>query len=756
MITGQPTSTKRLLISGAVQGVGFRPFVYREAISLSLAGWVRNTADGVEIVVTGKDTTIDAFIERLRHHTPPAARIHHMDISAAEHLAGITTFSILASESSGVKQARILPDLATCPDCQHDIRDPNNRRFRYPFTNCTNCGPRYSILLLLPYDRDHTTMRTFTLCPDCRREYEDPSDRRFHAQPNACPVCGPQLTLWDRLGRMCAERHDALLEAAQCLRNGGVVAIKGVGGFHLMVDAANHAAIDTLRSRKHRSEKPFAVMMPNLETAKRHADINRIEAEWLTSNEAPIVLVRKTTSDLSDRIAPDNPHLGIMLPYAPLHHLLMQEINRPLVATSGNLSDEPICIDEYEALDRLSGIADVFLVHNRPIAHPVDDSVMRVVLDRPLWLRVARGVAPLFLPRPIDTGTDTLLAVGAHMKSTLAIAFRDQIVVSPHIGDLETIPAWESFERNFETLEGMYDVKPTTIACDQHPDYASTHYAQRRIVKPVHIQHHHAHIVAVMAEHGLSGPVLGFAFDGTGYGNDGTIWGGEVLRVDRAGYTRVAHLRTLPLPGGDAAAREPRRSALGVMTELRRASSMTCSGFTEQEFAILSKAILNNINTARTSSMGRLFDAAASLLGLCHQSSYEGQAAMMVQAEAEKAGDDESAYGAQIHKGEPAILDWEPILSGLIADRVAGVPICRIASRFHRSIVDLIIAATDLNPELPVVLAGGCFQNAWLLEKTVIALRALGREVVWANQLPSNDGAISVGQVVAAGWRMTP
>jgi len=756
MITGQPVTTKRLLIHGAVQGVGFRPFVYRKARSLGLSGWVRNTANGVEIVVTGDDAALDAFIKQIRQDAPPAAQIQSMDISAAEPAPDITTFSIRTSESTGVKQTRILPDLATCPDCLRDILDPNNRRYRYPFTNCTHCGPRYSILFSLPYDRDHTTMRTFVMCRACRDEYEDPSDRRFHAQPNACPVCGPQLMLWDRRGRVLAERHDALMEAIQCLRNGGIVAVKGIGGFHLMADATNNSAIDTLRRRKHRSEKPFAVMMPDLEMAKLHAEINSIEAEWLISREAPIVLVRKITSDLSDNIAPDNPHLGIMLPYAPLHHLLMNEINRPLVATSGNLSDEPICIDEYEALDRLGGIADFFLLHNRPIAHPVDDSVMRVVLDRPLWLRVARGTAPLFLPRPTDTGTETILATGAHMKSTLAIAFGDQIVVSPHIGDLETIPAWESFERNLETLEGMYDVQPTTIACDLHPDYASTHYAQRRIKAPVQIQHHHAHIAAVMAEHGLTGSVLGFAFDGTGYGDDGTIWGGEVLHVDRKGYQRVAHLRTFPLPGGDAAAREPRRSALGVLTELRRASATTCSGFTDQEFAILSKAICNNINTVRTSSMGRLFDAAASLLGLCHLSSYEGQAAMMLQAEAEKSDQDDSAYAITKPEGKPAILDWEPILSGLIADRMAGVPNHIIAARFHRSIVNLIVAATNLAPELPLVLAGGCFQNAWLLEKTVVTLRAMGREVVWAKQLPPNDGAISVGQVVTAGWRITP
>ena len=751
MITGQ-TTTKRLLVSGAVQGVGFRPFVYREANQRHLRGWVRNTPAGAELMVSGPVEAINDFIDAMRRHAPPAATIDRIEIGDGHLSEDATGFHIIASDHDGDICTRILPDRATCPDCAREIRDPTNRRHGYPFTNCTACGPRYSITLQLPYDRDHTTMRTFALCPECRREYEDPADRRFHAQPNACPACGPQLALWDRRGRVLAERHDALLEAAQCLLNGGVVAIKGIGGFHLMVDATNDKAVATLRERKHRAEKPLAVMIPDLETAKRHAMISESEARWLQSAIAPIVLVKKGVLPLAEDIAPGNPMIGLMLPYAPLHHLLMDEVRRPLVATSGNLSDEPICIDAHEALERLGGIADFFLVHNRPIAHPVDDSVMRVVLDRPLWLRVARGVAPLTLPRPTSTGTAPMLAVGAHMKSTLALATADHLVVSPHIGDLETIPAWEAFERNLETLEGLYETTPAIIACDRHPDYASSRYARRRHEAPVLVQHHHAHILAVMAEHQLDGPVLGFALDGTGYGDDGTIWGGEVLRVDRHGYRRVAHLRTFPLPGGDTAAREPRRSALGVLSELGLSPTPgDASGFSPREITLLTHALHHSINTARTSSMGRLFDAAASLLGVCHQSSYEGQAAMLLQAAAEHADAEGVGYPVHLSEGEPMVIDWAPIITGMMSDREAGISTALIAARFHQSIVDLIAAVAARFPDLPVVLGGGCFQNAWLLENTV---RRFGeRPVYWSVHLPPNDGCISVGQLIAAGWR---
>jgi len=776
-------TTHRIHVYGIVQGVGFRPYVFREATRRDLTGWVRNTTSGAEILASGNPAALREFEQLLRQSVPAPAQVTHIEAILANPPLGQTGFRILSSDRDGPIEASILPDLATCPECRREILDPSNRRYLYPFTNCTACGPRYSIMLKLPYDRDHTTMRLFKQCPACQQEYNDPSNRRFHAQPNACPMCGPSLTLWDRYARVIAEKHEALLEAVQCLRQGGIVAVKGIGGFHLMADATNDAAVKLLRTRKHREEKPLAVMMPDIESAKQFAHISPVEQSWIMSAATPIVLVKKhflvgpplaarrKTNRLSDTIAPDNPRLGIFLPYSPLHHLLIKEAGIPLVATSGNLSDEPICTDEHDAVKRLGDIADFFLVHNRPIARPVDDSVMRIVMDRPLMLRNARGFAPLTIELPDAPDPSVILGVGPHMKSTIAIGFRQRIVVSPHIGDLETVPSWMAFERNLEMLESLYETRPTMIACDMHPHYASTHYAERKSTDPLHVQHHHAHILAVMAEHGLTGPVLGIAWDGTGYGADGTIWGGEFMVVGKNGFQRVAHLRTFPLPGGDTAAREPRRSALGLLHEMKctippkggtpatvgvPASAGIGEGcFTASELAVLTKAIDKRINTVKTSSAGRLFDAAASLLGICHQSSFEGQAAMLLQALAEQVDHDESSYPFAITSQSPAIIDWEPVFRAMLADRDKGVEIAVIAARFHQSLVNMMIDAAKLFPDLPVVLGGGCFQNAWLLEKVVTKLQQTGRPVFWPRRLPPNDGAISVGQVLAARWRQT-
>lgn len=753
-------TARRLLVQGIVQGVGFRPFVYREAVRLGLTGWVRNGPSGVEILASGPDTALDVFLTALRDLAPSAARI---DAILCESAAppDTTGFRIETSDRDGIATTSILPDLATCPDCQSELRDPSNRRHRYPFINCTHCGPRYSILHRLPYDRPHTTMRTFTLCPDCRREYEDPSDRRFHAQPNACPACGPHLALWDRQGRTLATRDDALLEAAAALRQGAIVAVKGIGGFHLMADATNEVATMTLRERKHRAEKPFAVMMANPAMIRRYAHLSKPEQAALESSSAPIVLLtkkaRSKTPHLARLIAPEQSTLGVLLPYAPVHHLLMDELNTPLIATSGNLSDEPICTDEHEALERLGGIADFFLVHNRPIAHPVDDSILRFAGGQPLFLRLARGLTPLTLPRPPHTGTGPILAVGPHMKSTFTLATPEHLVVSPHIGDLETVPAWTSFERNLETLEGLYALAPTRLACDRHPDYAATRYALRRDPEAIAVQHHHAHIAAVMAEHGLSGPVIGLALDGTGYGDDGTIWGGEVLRVERADCQRLAHLRTFPLPGGDTAAREPRRCALGLLHDIDRPGALPPEAFTKREVTVLRQAMERGINTARTSSAGRLFDAVASLLGLAHLSTFEGQAAMRLQSSAEYDHRPPMCYRFARRAGrgrEPAVLDWQPAITALLADRDAGESVSRLANAFHQALADALADATALAPDLPVVLAGGCFQNVLLLERAIAALKARGRTVVRPARLPPNDGAVSVGQAVVAGWRL--
>jgi hydrogenase maturation protein HypF len=759
MNTRRNITTHRIHVYGIVQGVGFRPFVYREATRRNLTGWVRNTTSGAEILASGDPVALHEFEQLLRQSVPAPSQVTRIEAILAVLPPDQSGFHILSSDRIGPIEASILPDLATCPECRRELLDPSNRRYQYPFTNCTACGPRYSIMLKLPYDRDHTTMRLFRLCPACKQEYNDPSNRRFHAQPNACPLCGPHLAFWDRHSRVIAEKHDALLEAAQCLRQGGIVAVKGIGGFHLMADATSDVAVKLLRTRKHREEKPLAVMMPDIEIAKQYAHISEMEESWLKSPAAPIVLVKKVGTNvpfvrrLSPHIAPGNPRLGIILPYSPLHYLLMNELQFPVIATSGNLSDEPICTDEHEAVERLGDIADFFLVHNRPIAHPVDDSVMRIVMDRPLMLRNARGFSPLTIEVPDAPDPSAILGVGPHMKSTIAIGFRNHIVVSPHIGDLETVPSWMAFERNLEMLEGLYETRPTMIACDLHPHYASTRYAERKFTDPLHVQHHHAHILAVMAEHDLTGPVLGIAWDGTGYGADGTIWGGEFLVVGKNGYQRVAHLRTFPLPGGDSAAREPRRSALGVLHEIDKIAS---DAFTATERGILTTAINKRINTVMTSSAGRLFDAAASLLGICQRSSFEGQAAMLLQAAAEQVDHDGSCYPFTITSNSPAIIDWEPVFRALMADRDKGVEIAVIAARFHQSWANMMINIANLFPDLPVVLGGGCFQNAWLLEKVVTELQQSGRQIFWPRHLPPNDGAISVGQVLAARWRQAP
>ena len=565
--------SKRLKIRlrGAVQGVGFRPFVYRLAHSLRLAGWVENSAQGVSIEIEGPSAALGEFRCRLVADKPPRAIIQGLEVTHLDP-AGNEGFTVRNSDDSGQRTALVLPDVAACPDCLREVFDRRDRRHRYPFTNCTNCGPRYSIVVSLPYDRTRTTMSRFPMCDRCRAEYEDPADRRFHAEPNACPVCGPHLELWDGTGRPLAARDEALLAAAEEIRAGRIVAVKGLGGFHLVVDARREGAVRELRRRKRREMKPFAVMVPSLSEARARCHISSMEEALLTSPEAPITLLRRRDHDIAPSVAPGNPYLGILLPYTPLHHLLLRELDAPVVATSGNISDEPICTDEHKALEQLAGIADMFLVHDRGIVRHVDDSVARVVMGRELILRRARGYAPL----PVCSGApqQRVLAVGAHLKNTVAISVGEQVFVSPHIGDLESEPALETFRGTIEALGRLYEFQPAAVACDAHPDYLSTQYARRGPHPVVAVQHHYAHILAGMADNDLRPPILGFAWDGSGYGLDGTIWGGETLRVTASGFQRVAWMRPFLLPGGDKAVREPRRSALGALYELHGASAL--------------------------------------------------------------------------------------------------------------------------------------------------------------------------------------
>ena len=725
---------------GRVQGVGFRPVVFRLAHELGLRGWVRNDAAGAEVALAGAAAAIAAFRAELPGRLPAAADIQRIEEQPvpAELPSG---FEIrLSAAADGVRVAGILPDLATCPECLREVLDPRDRRYRYPFANCTHCGPRYSILEALPYDRAHPTMRAFRLCPACAAEYGDPRNRRFHAQPNACPVCGPQLAWMRADGRVLAERDAALRAAAAAIRAGQIAAVKGVGGFHLLADARDAAAVRRLRARKRRDEKPFAVMFPALKAAAEAGELSGAEMKWLKSAAAPIVLLnmRAGAGGIAPEVAPGLPWLGALLPYTPLHHLLLHELGFPVVATSGNLTDEPICTDNDEARARLGEIADFFLMHDRPIARPLDDSVLAVCGGEPVMLRRGRGLSPYSLP--LAGAPDGLVAAGAQLKSTVAVTAGGNAVLSPHIGDLDHAGAQRLWRRTLDDLSGLHGLAAVAAVADLHPDYAATRGAAELGVPVEAVQHHHAHIAACMAENGLEGPVLGIAWDGTGLGTDGTIWGGEFLVCTRAEFRRAAWLRPFLLVGGDAAAREPRRAALGVLREM--ASAHPPPGFTPAELAVLDGMLRQGLNVVRTSSAGRLFDAAASLLGVCQVMAHEGQAAMHLEALAERGAAEPYPFG---WRGDE--LDWAPLIAALLA---GGEPPAVAAARFHETLAAMMVAAAQRAALADICLSGGCFQNRRLLETATRRLAAAGFRVWRHREIPPNDAGLALGQLAAA------
>ncbi len=777
MTTAETAQRLRVRIRGAVQGVGFRPFVYRLARELGLAGWVINSSAGVVIEVEGPPATLERFLLRVVRDCPPRAIVQGTE-SAYFDPVGFRAFEIRES-AGGEKTALVLPDIATCPSCLEDLRDPANRRHRYPFTNCTNCGPRFSIVEALPYDRPNTTMAGFPMCEACRREYEDPGDRRFHAQPNACPVCGPRLELWDADGRALAAGDEALRAAEARVAAGGIVAVKGLGGFHLVVDARDDAAVRRLRLVKAREERPFAVMAPTLESAGRLCEVDERERRLLTSPESPIVLLRARTGlgadGVAPSVAPGNPYLGVMLPYTPLHHLLVGDLGFPVVATSGNRSDEPICTDEREAVVRLRGLADLFLVHDRPIARHVDDSVLRVAAGRELVLRRARGYAPL--PVALASAGPSVLGVGAHLKNAVAFSVGANVFVSQHIGDLETAEAFGAFERVIGAFERLYEATPAEVACDLHPDYLSTGYARRRGLPIRGVQHHLAHVLSCMAENEIAPPALGVSWDGTGFGPDGTIWGGEFLTVTASGARRLASLRPFPLPGGDRAVREPRRAALGLLHEVFGADvwSMTdlpaVSAFDEQERQVLKTMIERGVNAPLTSSVGRLFDAVASLSGLRQRVRYEGQAAMelefalegarvedhyplVVERRPTREGPDGSGGESGLAAPPRFVLQWAPLVRAVVADLRGGCPAGVVSAKFHNGLAAAVVEVAKLAALERVVLSGGCFQNRYLLERTIERLQAAGFRAAWHQRIPPNDGGIALGQVAAVAWKL--
>ena len=753
----------RITVRGAVQGVGFRPFVHRLATELGLAGWVRNSGSGVIIDAGGDAPALERFLVRLEDEHPPHAMIRQIETVslATRHLGG---FSIRNDENELVTSALPLPDLATCPACRAEILDPASRRYRYPFTSCPHCGPRYSIIEGLPYDRRRTTMRRFAPCAACRREYTDPADRRFHAETIACPECGPSLA-WhkDRGETPDQSGEDALTRAVEAIRQGHIVALLGLGGFQLIVDARNEEAVSRLRARKRRGNKPFALMVPHLGLASSLCSISLRERDLLLSPAAPIVVMERSTrgsNRIASSVAPGQPALGVMLPASPLHHLLMTDLGFPVVATSGNLSGDPLCLTGKEARAQLGGVAGSFLSHDCPPVRPVDDSVVRVILGEPQVLRRARGYAPL-PPVPSLRTSRSLLALGGHLKNTIALSTDGSVILSQHLGDLESKRAVDSYRAACETLPALCGTTPDTLACDSHPDYATTgSTATAKGRERVTVQHHFANVISCLTENELAPPVLGIAWDGSGYGPDGTIWGGEFLvATSRSSWLRVAHFRSFALPGGEAAIREPRRSLLGLLYEISRDASTgndrfpALHSFTERELSILRTALSRGINTPRTTSVGRLFDGVASLLGLVQCSQFEGEASMAVESAAIEVGEIEP-YDFRLHGSEPIVVDWEPMLLELIRDTENETPVPVRAARFHATLAGAALAVAHRIGIGDIVLTGGCFQNRILTEGLVRRLRAEGFRPHWHRRVPPNDGGLALGQLVAAAHQL--
>ena len=774
-MTGLATPGKvvrlRLRVTGLVQGVGFRPHVHRLATALGLAGHVGNDTEGVFIEVEGDGAATDEFVARLVTGAPRPARIASVE---SEHLTptGEAGFAIVESNDRGRVRTFVSPDIATCADCLDELFDPSDRRARYPFINCTNCGPRFTITVSLPYDRPNTTMRAFALCDACASEYDDPADRRFHAQPVACARCGPRL--WFEHGDGSAQGSDAALAAAQAaLARGEIVAVKGLGGYHLACDAGSDAAVERLRTRKRRLEKPFAVMVRDLEGAVALAHLDQAEEDLLTSAERPIVLARRRDeAPVSALVAPGNPRLGVLLPYTPLHHLLFApvpgagpgaRVPTVLVMTSGNLTDEPICYEDDDARQRLGPIADAWLLHDRPIHVPCDDSVVEVDpgTGRELPLRRSRGYAPL--PVRLPFAAAPTLAVGGEMKNAFCLAAGHEAFMSQHIGDMGSVETWAAFERSTRQLSGLYDIRTAQLSADAHPGYQTRRWADESSAGPVaEVQHHHAHIASVMAEHGVAPGrrVIGIAFDGTGFGTDGTIWGGEVLVAGYDGFDRVGHLRRVPLPGGDAAIRRPCRVALAHLwaAGIEWAHDVPAvAAVPPEERAVLVRQLESGTGCVATSSMGRLFDAVSSLLGLRHEATYEAQAAMELQWAAQDAAAGASRPYRFDRRGDE--LDPSPVLRALVADRRAGVDIGAMAAGFHAAVARLIgdVAALEhARTGIDVVaLSGGVFQNALLLGLARRELEARHFEVLTHRVVPPNDGGLALGQAAVAGYCAT-
>ena len=835
----------QIQIKGIVQGVGFRPFVFALAAENLLKGRVLNNGNGVLVDVEGEGESIERFIDSIKNDPPPLAFIELVTRENISESAGFQTFQILASDANGNRFVPISADIATCEDCLREMFDPNDRRFRYPFINCTNCGPRFTIIENIPYDRSRTTMRDFEMCAECRAEYENPLDRRFHAEPTCCPKCGPKVFFistqrreesgkWKvesgkfesqnpRFNSAFSANHFSICDAEaieltqQFLQAGKIVAVKGIGGFHLVCDARNDATLQTLRERKGRAQKPFAVMCRDLETAKKLVAINKTEEKFLISKERPIVLLRKRENDLRESVAPGNQFLGVMLPYSPLHYLLLGSAGIPacseresaknlnvLVMTSGNFSNEPIVKDNDESLEKLANLADAFLLHDREIYVPCDDSVIRILAtedtevteekeeslpqiftDRHglredsdkanyknnsvnsvakksqiLPIRRSRGYAPFPVKLPFEL--PNILAVGGELKAAFCLTREDYAFMSQHIGDMENLETLRAFEKSFEQMKNLFRITPEIIACDKHPNYLSSNWARKMAenleeIKLIEVQHHRAHIASVMAENGLkiNEKVIGFAFDGTGFGDDGAIWGGEVFVGDYSHFERVAHLEYFPLAGGDSAVKKPYRVALSLMNKagIEWNEDLECVSFCDKtERKILLKQLENNLNIIPTSSFGRLFDAVASMANVRQKITYEAQAAMEFEAliDAENA----NAYEFDLTGNDIIEISWKKLVFEVVKDVSAKIPVSIISAKFHNAVARLILKLSLKMREKfalnKVALSGGCFQNVALLQKTIALLDENGFEILTHQQVPPNDGGLALGQAVLA------
>jgi len=746
----------KIVIRGVVQGVGFRPFIYRLAKELNVNGWIINSSQGVFIEAEAERKILEQFLSKIETDRPKNSYIQSFEHTWLD-AEGFVNFEIRESLDAGSKTALVLPDISTCNDCLEEIFDPQNRRYLYPFTNCTNCGPRFSIIADLPYDRPNTTMGEFLMCEKCRVEYTDPLNRRFHAEPTACPECGPQVTLTDNRENVLFEKHEAVLAAVAAIKKGSIIALKGIGGYQLICDASNPDAVKTLRQRKRRSEKPFALMFPDAASVIAECELSDAEHRLLTSVEAPIVLLKRK-KDVKSRVSAEctfgNPYFGIMLPYSPLHHILMKELGIPVVATSGNISEEPICITEADAHAKLGDIADFFLVHDRKILRHVDDSIVRIAAGKEVMIRRARGYAPLPVVLSGIENT-TIIAAGAHLKNTIAINKDSNVFISQHIGDLENIESIDAFKKVIIDLENFYELTPDIVICDEHPDYISSKYSES-LSLPLHkVQHHYAHVLSCMVENELDEDVLGVSWDGTGYGSDGTIWGGEFITPNGFAFKRAGHFKTFRLPGGEAAIHDVWKIGFSLLYDVYGNEVFKLKNIPlleNKDVRTIMQLLDKNINSPVTSSCGRLFDGISAIIGINQHANFEAQAAMELEFAADDYKTNEYFTFTIDEINDAYVFNWHDVIRTIVTYLAAGEKPGLIAAKFHNTLAEVIVQTAGKLKIKKVLLTGGCFMNKLLLERSVQRLEEEGFKVYTQQRVPAGDGGISLGQMKYASY----